>query len=78
MSRYYFHIRDGWDVIPDEEGMELPDFGAAHTEAYASAYDLSRAAAREGTNVSSCAIQIMDEAGNVLARVRVPDQKRLA
>lgn len=78
LIRYYFHIRDGWDVIPDEEGMELPTLGAARTEAYASADDLARAAIQDGTSVAAMAIQIADHAGNILGRVKVPGQRRLA
>jgi hypothetical protein len=77
LLRYYFHIRDGWNVIPDEEGMELPNFDAARTEAYASADDLSRAAIRDGSNVSACAIEITDDVGNILGRVKVLVQRRL-
>jgi uncharacterized protein DUF6894 len=31
--RYYFDIRDGVDLCPDEEGLELPNQGAAEIEA---------------------------------------------
>lgn len=33
MLRYYFDIRDGDELIPDEEGMELRDLRAAEIEA---------------------------------------------
>lgn len=78
LIRYYFHIRDGWNVIPDEEGMELPSLDAARSEAYASADDIARASIQDGTNVSATAIQIADGAGNILGRVKVPMQRRLA
>ena len=78
LIRYYFHIREGWNVIPDEEGMELPSFDAARSEAYASADDIARAAIQDGTSVSATAIQIADDAGNILGRVKVPVLRRLA
>ena len=33
MARYYFHIRDGNNLIRDEEGIELPSLEAARAEA---------------------------------------------
>ena len=29
MSRFYFHLRSGENVIADEEGSDLPDVAAA-------------------------------------------------
>ena len=78
MARYYFHIRDSWNLIPDEEGMELPTMNAARTEAYASADDISRAAIQDGLNVQACAIEIADQAGNILDSVKVTPQQRIA
>jgi hypothetical protein len=72
MTRYYFHIRDGWDVISDDEGMECSSWGAAWTEAYASADDMAAAATRDGLPWYAGAIEIADQAGNVLGRVAVP------
>ena len=78
MTRYYFHIRDGWNLIPDDEGIECPTWGAAWAEAYASADDLAAAALRDGLNFSTGAIEIADQTGNVLGRVGVPEQRRLS
>jgi hypothetical protein len=33
VARYYFDIRDGTGLYPDEEGVELPDQRAAEIEA---------------------------------------------
>lgn len=66
MARYYFHIRDGWTVIRDEQGMECADMNAARAEAYASARDLAP------TNDSRvCAVEIADRYGNVLGSIKV-------
>jgi hypothetical protein len=67
MVRYYFHIRDGWDLISDEEGIECPTWEAAQAEAYASASDLSRSCRSR-----ACSVQVTDQAGNVLETVEVP------
>lgn len=67
MARYYFHIRDGWSVVPDEEGMELPSWDAAREEAYTSARDLARSGQSR-----VCSIEIADQEGNVLGCVGFP------
>ena len=78
MGRYYFHIRDGRNVIPGEEGMELSDIYAARVEAHASADDLANEAIREGSSVAAWVIEIADEAGNILGRVGMPEHRQLA
>ena len=78
MCRYYFHIREGWRVVPDDEGMELTDIGEAWSEAYASADDLAHQAIRSGSSIGPCVIEIMDQAGNVLGTVKVSEQRLLA
>jgi hypothetical protein len=45
MARFSFHIRDGGNVIADEEGLGLADLEAVKFEAEASARDLLSAAA---------------------------------
>jgi hypothetical protein len=42
MPRYFFFdIRDGEELVPDEEGMELPDLDAAFREAARSLAEIS-------------------------------------
>jgi hypothetical protein len=41
MPRYFFDIRDGEELVRDDEGMELPDLEAAFREAARSLADLS-------------------------------------
>ena len=45
MPRYYFDIRDGDELIPDEEGMDLPDLKAAEIEAAHSLLGMAKDAA---------------------------------
>ena len=42
MTRYYFDIRDGEALYPDDEGMELRDQTAAEIEAATSLADLAK------------------------------------
>jgi hypothetical protein len=78
MPRYFFHIRDGWEVIPDEEGIEFPDRCLAEVEGYDSARDLAVAADSEGRSIAACAVEITDEAGTILRRIRVEPVYRAA
>jgi len=65
MAIYFFHIRVGNTVIPDEEGCDLPDFEAVKKEATLSAHDLRREAAfNKSFPKTFFSIEIRDEAGN--------------
>jgi hypothetical protein len=78
MPRYFFHIRDGWEVIPDEEGMTLSTQNLAELEGYASARDLAVAAEFEGCSLAAYAVEVTDEAGTVLRRIKVEPVFRAA
>jgi hypothetical protein len=78
MPKYFFQIRDGWDVIPDEEGMEFSNLKLAEVEGYASAHDLAAAAQFEGRSFAAYAVEIADEAGTVLSRIRIEPTQRFA
>lgn len=40
MARYYFHVKDGAELIKDQEGSELPTPDAARRQALKSAREL--------------------------------------
>jgi hypothetical protein len=46
MARYFFPIRDGDEMIPDEDGHDLPNQDAVQKEAIQSAADLRQQAGR--------------------------------
>jgi len=65
MAIYFFNIRVGDTLIPDEEGSDLPDLEAVKDEAAQSASDLREQAAREPYFASQpFCIEVQDEAGN--------------
>ncbi len=76
MPRYFFHIREGWDRILDEEGIEFPAPNLAEVEGHASARDLAAAALSEGRRLIPCAIEITDDDGTVLSRIKVEALQR--
>ncbi|MHC2257144.1 hypothetical protein ACVILK_006836 [Bradyrhizobium embrapense] len=42
MTRYYFDMQDGDGLVPDEEGIDLPDLRAVQIEAAKSLADMAR------------------------------------
>ena len=65
MPRFFFNIRDGYDVDEDEEGIELPDLEAARAEAIATVEEL-RDELRDAGNIE---LEIVDETGRRLLTI---------
>lgn len=42
MTRYYFHLANGHETVPDEEGLELDDLAEACAEAVGAIEELQR------------------------------------
>jgi hypothetical protein len=62
MGRFYFHLKDGDNLVPDEEGIELPDVAAAKREALLTARELADGIKAGLTQIPE-AVVITDEAG---------------
>jgi hypothetical protein len=71
MPRYFFHIRDGFDLDEDDEGVELPDIEAARAEALATVEEL-RNELRDAGNIE---LEIADESGRRLLSVPFRNQR---
>ena len=65
MKRYFFDIRDGDELSPDEVGVELPDIKAVKAEAARSLADISRTDSF-GHPFRHMAIEVRDDDGPVL------------
>jgi hypothetical protein len=68
MPRYFFDVRDGDNVAPDDEGLELPATEAAWDEAAHSLADMLRDAVRmqrQGED-HRMAVEVRDDNGPVL------------
>jgi hypothetical protein len=67
-KRYYFDLREGDDVAPDEEGMELTTLEAVQAEAARALADMARDAVRKEPNGAAhhLAIDVRDDDGPVL------------
>lgn len=64
--RFYFHVRESADFVPDEEGSELPDIMAARREARISLLELAMQSLRSGSAVNARRIEMAREDGVVL------------
>lgn len=69
MPRYYFHMRDGSQLLPDNEGSELYDLNAAKTEALAAAADILVARIQAGRPLGDAVFEIADETGAVVMSI---------
>ena len=68
MARYFFHLRDGDTLLPDDgEGREFPNLVAVRLEAIESARDILSEAALSGTAGSlHQQIEVTDESGRTV------------
>ena len=66
MPRFYFHVRDGFEVDEDDEGVELPDFEAARAEALATVEELREELAGDAAGIE---LEITDDTGRRLLTV---------
>ena len=69
MARYYFHIKDGTDLIKDQEGTELATPDAARVQALKSVRELRADAIKSGKPLGADAVVIADEQGGTLTFV---------
>ena len=66
MPRYFFNIREGFEVDEDEEGVELPDIEAARAEALATVEELRE---ELGSDAQGIELEIADESGRRLLTI---------
>jgi hypothetical protein len=64
--RYYFHLRIGHTVSPDEIGLDLPDLETAYLEAFKAAREMWSELLAEGSDPLSRCFEIADERGRSL------------
>ena len=69
MKRYYFHLRDGVDVLIDPDGMRLPSDAAAAAHALKEARTIISSDAPSGRIDLSPRIDVEDERGTIIHSV---------
>ena len=73
MPKFHFNIRDHRGLIPDIEGMELPDIAAARQEAEEGAREILAEALRYHEEIDGKRIEIVSETGDVIDILKVRD-----
>ena len=66
MGRFYFHVKEGNELIADEDGTDLPDLAAATREALQAARELLAEAIKLGKPTAPEAIVVADAGGRTL------------
>jgi hypothetical protein len=61
--RYFFHVRDGQDLLTDEVGVELPDDNSALDEAKCAARDFLVDNVKFGDPLDNRRFEVWDERG---------------
>ena len=72
MARYYFHFKNGVELIKDEEGSELPTLDEARLQALKAGRELWADSIKAGKPLGVDAIVIADEQGQILPSSRFP------
>jgi hypothetical protein len=73
MTRYFFHIKNGANLIRDEEGISLVSADNARSYVLQSARELCAYAIKVGRELAADAIIIVDEQGEQLTFVPVAE-----
>jgi Domain of unknown function (DUF6894) len=64
MPRFYFHLEDGTQSLPDEDGSELPHAEAAYLYAFECAQELWGVLLETGNDPTAYALEVVDGDGN--------------
>ena len=65
-SRYYFNLTDGYEVIPDEVGIEVSDARAALIHAFEAIEELRREANASPSEWEGWRLNIVDDSGRLI------------
>ena len=77
MPRYYFHIKNGFEIIEDSEGIELTSVMIAKAEAEEAAREILASKVRSGEIIDGHEFEIRDAWGNRLLHVPFKSVLRL-
>jgi hypothetical protein len=78
MPRYRFNVRQGTNVIHDEEGEEFADLESAQFEACMSAREMLLECIRSGCELDGREIEIVDENDEVIGSMKIREVLKTA
>jgi hypothetical protein len=73
MQTYFFHLRDGADILLDPDGRKLPSLAAVMASALREARAIISADAQSGTIKLNQQLDIEDEAGEIVHSLHLKD-----
>ena len=73
MPRYYFHLRDGMDVLLDPEGRDVSSLAQVESQTLIEAREIIAHEAREGLVKLSYHLDVQDASGAVVHRLEFED-----
>jgi hypothetical protein len=71
VARYFFHLADLYDAIPDEDGVEISNLEDAHTEALTQIEELWRSDPSSAIDWAGWRLHIADAAGVVVCSINL-------
>jgi hypothetical protein len=73
VKRYYFHLVDKFDVIPDEVGVELVNLTQARVEAMKAVHEFRQECAYTAATSGDWRIEVTDAFGAVAFRIELSE-----
>lgn len=73
LSRYYFNLTDGFEVIPDEIGIEVSDARSAMIHAFEAVEELRREANTSPDEWKGWRLDILDDSGSLIHSLALDD-----
>ena len=71
VKRYYFHLVDQYDVIPDEVGIEVANLAQARVEAINAVHEFRQECVRTAAVSGDWRIEVTDAFGAVAFRIEL-------
>jgi len=73
VKRYYFHLVDGNDIIPDHVGVEATDLEEARREALKAIHEFRRESPGSAAEWKDWRIDVADDSGTTLLSINLSD-----
>jgi len=73
LSRYYFNLTNGFEVIPDEVGIEVSDAHTALIHAFEAVEELRREVETSPSEWTGWRLNIVDAAGKLIHTLALDD-----
>ena len=73
MARYYFHLANGHDTVPDEDGIELNDLAEACAEAVGAIEELRRNNPSAAAKWKGWRLDVADAFGTIVFSIRLDE-----